>query len=113
MKHPKIHATPPASHRRRRNKIRRQRMRRLSCIVLLAINSLLNNSVFPAFRSEVLSYRWFVEECSWFFDLLSRSESRLPSYSGHQVSQSAQVVGGSGESKQPPYLLDSSQLHFS
>src|SRR6266404_1239183 len=34
------------------------------------------------------------------------------SCSGHQVSQSAEVVSGSGEGKQPPNLLDPSQLHF-
>src|SRR5260370_21718096 len=46
----------------------------------------------------------------WIFLSAEPARRSHVSRSGHQVSQSAQVVGSSGEDKQPPYLLDSSQL---
>jgi hypothetical protein len=46
------------------------------------------------------------------FYLLSMADRHSVSCSGHQVSQSAQVVSSSGEGKQPANLLDPSQLHF-
>jgi hypothetical protein len=46
------------------------------------------------------------------FERLSMADRHSVSCSGHQASQSAQVVSSSGEGKQPPNLLDRSQLHF-
>jgi len=77
------------------------------------INSLLKNLVFQVFF--VLSFE-FLLSCKGVVLIFLSTEPARRSYvsrSGHQVSQSAQVVGSSGEDKQPPYLLDSSQLHFS
>src|SRR5216684_1285745 len=47
------------------------------------------------------------------FYLTLRDRNQISaSCSGHQVSQSAEVVSSSGEGKQPPHFVDSSQLHF-
>jgi hypothetical protein len=47
----------------------------------------------------------------WVFLSTEPARRSHVSRSGHQVSQSAQVVGGPGEGKQPSHLVDPSQLH--
>ena len=44
--------------------------------------------------------------------LLTGPKRHSGSGSGHEVSQAAEVVSSPGEGKQPPDLLDPSQLHF-
>ena len=44
--------------------------------------------------------------------LRCEAEIKTSSCSGHQVSQSAEVVSSSGEGEQPPRFGDPSQLHF-
>ena len=75
-------------------------------------SSLLNNLVFLVFRyrnSGFLTAAWALQVAR---DTLRDRKEYPPSCSGHQVSQSTQVVSSSGEGKQPPDLLDPSQLHF-
>ena len=78
----------------------------------IAISSLLNNWVFEFF---VLNFELWLSCEGVLWVVLSTERARIEtsvSCSGHQVSQSAEVVGSSGEGKQPPDLVDPSQLHF-
>src|ERR1019366_4384143 len=78
----------------------------------LLINSLLNNLVFEAFSFSRVDFSLGYKGMVWVFLSTETAHPSHLSCSGHQGSQSAQVVGGSGEGKQPPHLVDSSQLHF-
>ena len=84
----------------------------ISKIVNRLINSLLNNLVFEAFSFSSVEFSLSCKGVVWVFLSTEPSHPSHLSCSGHQGSQSAQVVGGSGEGKQPPHLVDSSQLHF-
>jgi len=75
-------------------------------------NSLLNNLVFEAFSISSVEFWLGYKGMVWVFLSTETAHPSHLSCSGHQGSQSAQVVGGSGEGKQPPHLVDPSQLHF-
>ena len=77
-----------------------------------SISSLLNNLVFEAFSFSRVEFSLGYKGMVWVFLSTETAHPSHLSCSGHQGSQSAQVVGGSGEGKQPPHLVDSSQLHF-
>ena len=78
----------------------------------ISISSLLNNLVFEAFSFSRVEFSLGYKGMVWVFLSTETAHPSHLSCSGHQGSQSAQVVGGSGEGKQPPHLVDSSQLHF-
>ncbi len=76
------------------------------------ISSLLNNLVFEALLVSSFEFWLSCEGVVWVVLSTEPAHPRHVSCSGHQVSQSAQIVGGPGEGEQPPDLVDPSQLHF-
>ncbi len=75
-------------------------------------SSLLNNLVFEALLVSSFEFWLSCKGVVWVFLSTEPAHPRHVSCSGHQVSQSAQIVGGPGKDKQPSHLVDSSQLHF-
>src|SRR6266849_5064315 len=73
-------------------------------------SSLLKNLVFKAFGFEFQDYCCVVKNFLGPFYQLNGANRNSVSCSGHQVSQSAEVVSGPREGKQPPNFVDPSQL---